>query len=278
MRFEHKRMRRGKEMYPSFDTRRVLCKQHRPYCVKPLRARLKLSNASNAGSILRGQKTGQENCGRPKSIVLTPVDTKTSAKGQSISAWNAMSPLAFALLIQPDWQTGRNVQFLHGANTTGLKPSRNRHTKQPWKNAPKRRKRRLLCGSKRHGLSTGLLHLGQSIRWRFDRRLDRLITETTNKANSDPGCMHANNGKSEKATFIGARIEKPWELNTERSTRTGWQKQERCGCKTTRKNGWSANASNDAIPSFVPCETFAKGYGRHCEASEVAHQLLAAPA
>jgi hypothetical protein len=30
----HKRMRRGKEMYPSFDTRRVLCKQHLNYCVK----------------------------------------------------------------------------------------------------------------------------------------------------------------------------------------------------------------------------------------------------
>lgn len=42
----HKRMRRGKEMYPSFDTRRVLCKQHRPYCVKPMRARLKPSNAN----------------------------------------------------------------------------------------------------------------------------------------------------------------------------------------------------------------------------------------
>ena len=44
----HKRMRRGKEMYPSFDTRRVLCKQHRPYCVKPLRARLKPSIAKIA--------------------------------------------------------------------------------------------------------------------------------------------------------------------------------------------------------------------------------------
>ena len=27
-------------MYPSFDTRRVLCKQHRPYCVKPFGAYL----------------------------------------------------------------------------------------------------------------------------------------------------------------------------------------------------------------------------------------------
>jgi hypothetical protein len=39
-------------MYPSFDTRRVLCKQHRPYCVKPLRARLKPSNALSADAAL----------------------------------------------------------------------------------------------------------------------------------------------------------------------------------------------------------------------------------
>jgi hypothetical protein len=46
----HKRMRRGKEMYPSFDTRRVLCKQHRPYCVKPFGAYLSHLAASNAES------------------------------------------------------------------------------------------------------------------------------------------------------------------------------------------------------------------------------------
>ena len=44
----HKRMRRGKEMYPSFDTRRVLCKQHRPYCVKPFGAYLSHLAAFNA--------------------------------------------------------------------------------------------------------------------------------------------------------------------------------------------------------------------------------------
>lgn len=41
-------MRRGKEMYPSFDTRRVLCKQHRPYCVKPFGAYLSHLAAFNA--------------------------------------------------------------------------------------------------------------------------------------------------------------------------------------------------------------------------------------
>lgn len=275
----HKRMRRGKEMYPSFDTRRVLCKQHRPYCVKPLRARLKSSNASNAASILRGLKTGPTGLGRLRSIALRPVPTKTQDEGQSIAAWSAMSRLALVLMSRPDWRVRTRGVFQRGARTTGLKRLLRHHLDgYHWKSAPRGRKKRLFCGSRRHGLSTGLLHLGQSIRWRFDMRLDRLITETTNKANSDPGCMHANNGKSEKATFTGARIEKPWELNTERSTKTSSQKQERGGCKTTQKNGWSANVGNDAIPSFVPCETFAKGYGRHCEASAVAHQLLAAPA
>jgi hypothetical protein len=32
-------MRRGKEMFLSFDTRRVLCKQQRNHCVKPTRAK-----------------------------------------------------------------------------------------------------------------------------------------------------------------------------------------------------------------------------------------------
>lgn len=35
-------------MYPSFDTRRVLCKQHRPYCVKPFGAYLSHLAAFNA--------------------------------------------------------------------------------------------------------------------------------------------------------------------------------------------------------------------------------------
>jgi hypothetical protein len=49
-------MRRGKEMYPSFDTRRVLCKQHRPYCVKPMRARLKPSNVNAVAPLLSASK------------------------------------------------------------------------------------------------------------------------------------------------------------------------------------------------------------------------------
>ena len=70
----HKRMRRGKEMYPSFDTRRVLCKQHRPYCVKPFGAYLSHLVAFNAeaqslknmgGSIARNalKKTGEKEAG-----------------------------------------------------------------------------------------------------------------------------------------------------------------------------------------------------------------------
>jgi hypothetical protein len=69
-------MRRAKEMYPSFDTRRVLCKQHRPYCVKPCGAYLSHLAAFNAeaqslknmgGSIVRNalKKTGEKGKGLP---------------------------------------------------------------------------------------------------------------------------------------------------------------------------------------------------------------------
>jgi hypothetical protein len=44
------RLRRGKEIYPPFDTRRVLWKQQRTYCVNRLRAGTKLSNASSVAS------------------------------------------------------------------------------------------------------------------------------------------------------------------------------------------------------------------------------------
>ena len=72
----HKRMRRGKEMYPSFDTRRVLCKQHRPYCVKPFGAYLSHLVAFNAeaqslrnmaGNIARNalKRAGEKGAGLP---------------------------------------------------------------------------------------------------------------------------------------------------------------------------------------------------------------------
>jgi hypothetical protein len=41
-------MRRVREMFPSFDTRRVLCKQQRNHCVKPMRAGRKARNANIA--------------------------------------------------------------------------------------------------------------------------------------------------------------------------------------------------------------------------------------
>lgn len=263
----HKRMRRGKEMYPSFDTRRVLCKQHRPYCVKPMRARLKPSNASNAASILRGQKTGQENCGRPKNTVLTLVDTKTSAEGQSINAWNAMSPLAFALLIQPDWQTEQRALYATGESTTDLKPSRNRHTKSRLRSAQSEHGKNGRSRSRLHGEGTRRLRLGQSILWRFGSSLDWPIIVITKTASSARASAHAEHGKNAKTIHNGAKTGEHCGLNTEPSTRIGWQKQEKGGWKTIQKNGWSANAGNGAIPCSEPYETFAKGYGRHCEAS-----------
>ena len=128
----HKRMRRGKEMYPSFDTRRVLCKQHGPYCVKPLRAHLKPSNASNAESIL-SVVNERKRFGCPKSIVLTLVDTKTSVEGQSIGVWNAMSQLAFASQAHPGLSIKQEVLFAVGENITVLKLSQSLLTKPHWR-------------------------------------------------------------------------------------------------------------------------------------------------
>ena len=148
----HKRMRRGKEMYPSFDTRRVLCKQHRPYCVKPLRARLKPSNASIAESILRDLKTGPTKPGRLRSIAPRPVLTKTQDEGQSTSAWSAMSRSALALTSRPDWRARTREAFQLGARTTVLKRPLHHHLDGcHLKSAPRGRKRRLLCGSKKRG-------------------------------------------------------------------------------------------------------------------------------
>lgn len=148
----HKRMRRAKEMYPSFDTRRVLCKQHRPYCVKPLRARLKPSNASNAASILRGLKTGQTLLGRPKSIALCLVPTKTQHESQSTGAWSAMCRPALVLVLQQCWLEGQKVLSANGGKSTGLKQSLHQGLNgYRWKSEPRGRKRRLFCGSRGRG-------------------------------------------------------------------------------------------------------------------------------
>ena len=180
----HKRMRRGKEMYPSFDTRRVLCKQHRPYCVKPLRARLKPSNASNAASILSVAKEAKR-FGRLRNIALWPVATKTTAEGQNISAWNAMSPLAFALLIRPDWQTEQKALYVAGESTTDLKPSRNRPTKSRLKSAQSEHGRNGLSPSRLHGEGRRWLRLGQDTLWQFGSAGGCFIIETTNAANNE---------------------------------------------------------------------------------------------
>jgi hypothetical protein len=49
-------MRRVQEIYPSFDTRRVLCKQQRNYCVKPMRAGRKPSIANAVASSLSANR------------------------------------------------------------------------------------------------------------------------------------------------------------------------------------------------------------------------------
>ena len=128
-----KRMRRGKEMYPSFDTRRVLCKQHRPYCVKPLRGFPKQNNASNAASIM-SEANDPKKRGTNKSIVRGRVHTKMSAAGQSTSAWNAMSQLAFASASRPGLSIRQQALFLIGGSTTVLKLSQNLPTKPHLKN------------------------------------------------------------------------------------------------------------------------------------------------
>jgi hypothetical protein len=148
-------MRRVREMYPSFDTRRVLCKQQRNHRVKPMRASLKAKNASNAGSILSGQKTGEENCGRLKSIVVSTVLTKTQHEGQSIAAWNAMSPLGWALRLRQGFLAEQaQAQLANGERSTDLKPNqRHRLDGYRWKKRLNERRKRLFCGSKRHGLT-----------------------------------------------------------------------------------------------------------------------------
>lgn len=273
----HKRMRRGKEMYPSFDTRRVLCKQHRPYCVKPLRARLKQSNASNAESIL-SVASEPKRFGWLKSIVLTPVATKTTAEGQSISAWSAMSPLAFALLIRPDWQTEQKALYVAGESTTDLKPSRNRPTKSRLRSAQSEHGRNGLSSSRLHGEGKRWLRLGQDTLWRLEKAPGWLITKITKKTNNDLASTRAKRGKNTKAARNGEKKETVWLCCIGRKTDKNTTNTTSVGGLRTQKNGKRANVNSVQILCFVQCKTFANAYGKRCAASEVAHQLLAAPA
>ena len=122
----HKGIRRAPSDLSRFDTRRVLCKQHGPYCVKPTRARLKRSNASNAASILSGSSEPKR-FGRLRNIALTPVDTKTLAAGRSISAWSAMCRLESGSLLRQCWPEERKALSANGGKTTGLKQPLHHH-------------------------------------------------------------------------------------------------------------------------------------------------------
>ena len=215
----HKRMRRGKEMYPSFDTRRVLCKQHRPYCVKPLRARLKPSNASNAGSILSGQRTEKASPGRLRSIVLCPVLTKTQDESQSMSAWGAMCRPALGLMLQQCWPEGQKALSANGGKGTGLKQPLHHHLYGcHWKSALRGRKRMPLCGSKRSGLrQTGQL-AGQNIQNTGGHWLWPLTTTTMNKTKKGQGVTQEKRGTSTGEAFCGYKAAESLLKNIEVNT------------------------------------------------------------
>ncbi len=277
-RLEAQRMRRGKEMYPSFDTRRVLCKQHRPYCVKPTRARLKPSNVSNAASILSAAN-GPKRFGSNRSIALGRAYTKTSAEGRSISAWNAMYRLALGSMSHRGWSTKTKAVFHLGESTTGLKqPLRHHLDGYHWKSAQRGRKRRLLCGSNRHGQNRMRLHLGQSIPRQFGSSRAWPITAITKITNNGLALTRAKRGKNINQAQNGEREETRCfvyiEIRTGKNTTNG---QSNGGVKT-QKSGKNLNANNAPILFFAPCETFAKGYVMHCVASADVMRLSAVAA
>ena len=206
-------------MYPSFDTRRVLCKQHRPYCVKPLRARLKPSNASNAASILRGLKTGQTLLGRPKSIALCLVPTKTQHESQSTGAWSAMCRPALALLLRHCWLEGQKALSANGGKSTGLKQPLHHHLDgYHWKSAPRGRKRRLFCGSRKRGSKQTGQFAGQNIQNTGGDWLWPLTTTIMNKIKKGQGVTQEKRGTSTEVMFCGYKAVESLLKNTEVNT------------------------------------------------------------
>jgi len=148
----HKRIRRAPSDLSRFDTRRVLCKQHCPYCVKPTRARLKPSNALNAETIFSVASEPRK-FGCNKSTVLGLAYTKTSAAGRSISAWSAMCRWGLGSRRQQGWPGERVALLAHGENNMGLKRNRRHLTGSLLMSEQGERRKRLLCGSRGHGLT-----------------------------------------------------------------------------------------------------------------------------
>jgi hypothetical protein len=201
-------MRRVQEIYPSFDTRRVLCKQQRNHRVKPMRAGRKPRNASSAGSVMSVAGDPKRR-GSSRNTALMGVLTKTSAGDQSTGAWSAMSRSGLGSRRRQSWPEGQKVLLAHGENITGLKPNQRHHPDgYGWKKRPNGRKRRLLCGSKRRGLNWIGRPAGQNTRntgthWRV-----LLITKTTNKINKGQESTQKAHGKNEKKMRCGGRNEK----------------------------------------------------------------------
>lgn len=270
----HKRMRRGKEMYPSFDTRRVLCKQHRPYCVKPLRARLKPSNASNAASTLRGLKTGQTLPGRLKSIALCLVPTRTQDESLSTGVWSAMCRLALALMLRQCWREGQKAVLANGGKSTGLKQPLHHHLDgYHWKSAPRGRNIRLLCGSRGRGTKQTGQFAGQNIQNTKRHWLLLLTTTTTNKTKKGQGSTQEKRGTSKGKMSHGCKVAESLLVNTERNIPNDAKSAVANGEATIQISGKNAKKGGGRFKKQIqcggPCTIFARGSERCSRASVV---------
>jgi hypothetical protein len=200
-------MRRVREMFPSFDTRRVLCKQQRNHCVKPIRAGLKAKNASNAGSVM-SEASGQRRYGSSRNIAHCHALTKTRPEGQSTGAWSAMCRLGLGSKRQQGWPGEQVALLAHGERSAGLKHNCHHPTNLRSMTAQNERRKRLLPKSEMRGLKQIGRFAGRNIQntgmlWRL-----LFTTKTTNRTRNGQGATPETLGKNGKKTLCGEKREK----------------------------------------------------------------------
>jgi hypothetical protein len=259
-------MRRVQEIYPSFDTRRVLCKQQRNLRVKPMRAGRKAKNASNAGSVM-SEANGQRRYGNSRSIAHCHALTKTPPEGQSTGAWSAMCRLGLGSRVRRGWPEEQKALLAHGENNTGLKQIQRHHLGgYHLKSEPSGCKKKLLCASKNRGLKQIRQFVGQNIQntemhWPLSH-----TTKTTNGTRSGQGATPETLGRNARKTFYGWKGANNWRANTAKNILKNAKNEFAGGELITPRNGRNISGTgvNDKrqILCGEPCETYARESAR----------------